>query len=224
MGITVVDVCNLALSKLGDRATVTSISPPEGSAQADACARWYPIARDVALEEFPQNFSTTREALTLTTNPSGSWAYAYYKPNDCLAALKLMPNAADITPGAIFSDTQLSTDFPYEVETDAGGREIILTNAPNAVLLFTKRVVDPGRFSALFADALVFLLASYLAGPVLKGKTGEAAAKANYSAYTALIGRAAAKSANQTNHKREYVPQGMAARGVAFGRNRRVGY
>jgi len=221
---TVVDLCNLALSKLGDRATVTSISPPEGSAQADHCARWYPIARDVALEEFPQSFSTTRETLTPTTNPSGSWAYAYFKPNNCLRMLRLVPNAADITPGAIFSDVQFSTDLPYEVETDTNGREIILTNEPNAVLLFTTRVVDPGRFSSLFADALVFLLASYLSGPVLKGKTGEAAAKANYNAYVALIGKAAANNASQTNHKREYVPQGMAARGVAFGRNRRVGY
>ena len=159
---TVVDLVNLALSKLGDRATVTSISPPEGSAQADHAARWYPIARDVALEEFPQNFSTTREVLTPTDNPSGSWAYAYFKPNNCINMLRLVPNATDATPGAIFSDTQLSANLPYEVETDANGREIILTDEPNAVLLFTTRVVDPGRFSALFADALVFLLASYL--------------------------------------------------------------
>lgn len=224
MGTTVVDCCNLALSKLGDRATVTSIDPPEGSSQADHCARWYPIARDVALEEFPQTFSTRRETLTLTDNPSGSWAYAYFKPNNCVAALRLLPGAEEITPGAIYSDPYLSTDLPFEMETDATGREIILTNTPNAVLLFTIRVVDPGRFSALFADALVFLLASYLAGPVLKGKTGEAAAKSNYSAYLTLIGKAAARNANQTNHKREYVPQGMAARGVAFARNRRVGY
>jgi hypothetical protein len=72
--------------------------------------------------------------------------------------------------------------------------------------------------------ALVFLLASYLAGPVLKGKTGEAAARANYAAYKALISKAAARTANQSNHKREYVPQGLAARGVAFARNRRTGY
>ena len=31
---SVVDICNIALSRLGDRATVTSIDPPEGSAQA----------------------------------------------------------------------------------------------------------------------------------------------------------------------------------------------
>ena len=222
--VTVVDICNLALSKLGDRGTVTSISPAEGSAQSDHCARFYPIARDVALEEFPQSFSTRRETLTQTTNPSGSWSYAYFKPNDCLVALRLLPSATVATPGAIFEDTVLSADLPFEMETDSAGREIILTNEPDAVLLFTARVTDPARFSALFTDALVFLLASYLAGPVLKGKTGEAAARANYAAYKALISKAAARTANQSNHKREYVPQGLAARGVAFARNRRTGY
>ena len=43
-----VDVCNLALAHLGDEATVASISPPEGSAQAGHCARFYPMARDSA--------------------------------------------------------------------------------------------------------------------------------------------------------------------------------
>ena len=37
-----VDICNEALSHLGDSATVSSINPPEGSAQAEHCARFYP--------------------------------------------------------------------------------------------------------------------------------------------------------------------------------------
>lgn len=45
-----VDICNLALARLGDNATVASIDPPEGSAQAEHCARFYAIARDSLLE------------------------------------------------------------------------------------------------------------------------------------------------------------------------------
>ena len=44
-----VDICNLALGHLGDSATVATIDPPEGSAQAEHCARFYPIARDARL-------------------------------------------------------------------------------------------------------------------------------------------------------------------------------
>ena len=45
-----VDICNLALGHLGDNATVASLNPPEGSVQAQHCARFYPIARDALLE------------------------------------------------------------------------------------------------------------------------------------------------------------------------------
>ena len=46
---TPVDICNLALARLGDEANVQSISPPDGSTQAALCAQFYPIARDTAL-------------------------------------------------------------------------------------------------------------------------------------------------------------------------------
>ena len=49
---SVVDICNIALSRLGDRATVTSIDPPEGSAQADHCRRFYPIALKTILAAY----------------------------------------------------------------------------------------------------------------------------------------------------------------------------
>ena len=43
---TEVDICNIALAHLGDDATIASLSPPEGSAQAEKAARFYPIARN----------------------------------------------------------------------------------------------------------------------------------------------------------------------------------
>ena len=43
---SVADICNMALGHLGDSATVASIDPPEGSAQAEHCARFYPMVRD----------------------------------------------------------------------------------------------------------------------------------------------------------------------------------
>ena len=50
---SVVDICNQALSHLGDSATVASIDPPEGSAQAEHCARFYPAALAALLEMHP---------------------------------------------------------------------------------------------------------------------------------------------------------------------------
>ena len=55
-----IDICNLALARLGDDATVASIDPPEGSAQAEQCARFYSIARDTMLEMHDWRFATKR--------------------------------------------------------------------------------------------------------------------------------------------------------------------
>jgi len=60
---SIVDICNLALSHLGDSATVSSIDPPEGSAQADLCARFFPIALASLLEAHSWGFATRRVAL-----------------------------------------------------------------------------------------------------------------------------------------------------------------
>ena len=58
------DICNLALARLGDAALVSSISPPDGSAQAGHCAAFYPMVRDYLLERYAWSFSLTRAALT----------------------------------------------------------------------------------------------------------------------------------------------------------------
>lgn len=227
---TVVDICNLALARLGDRATVSSIDPPEGSAQADHCARFYPLARDVALEETAWTFATSREKLTETDHLAAGWSYSYFVPNDCIHVQHLTDEGYVVKPhGAIYDPEGNGQwiegqDYPFEIETDANGREVIVTNLPDAYVVFTTRACDPSRWSSRFIDALVFLLASYLAGPVLKGRTGEAATRSMYAAYRNVVGQASARNANQSNHKRGYTPQGMAARGVHFNRNRRVGY
>ena len=84
---SVVDIVNLALSHLGDTATVASIDPPEGSAQAEHAARFFPFALAAMLEGHPWSFATKRAILApLNTAPNG-WAYAYGVPADALRVL-----------------------------------------------------------------------------------------------------------------------------------------
>ena len=79
-----VDICNLALARLGDNATVASIDPPEGSAQAEHCARFYAIARDSLLEMHAWKFATRRVQLAKLTVPSWDWSFAYAEPTGAL--------------------------------------------------------------------------------------------------------------------------------------------
>ena len=78
------DVVNLALSHLGDLANVQSITPPDGSIQAELAARFFPHVRDTLLEMHTWGFATTCSALASLTNTSTRWGYAYAKPNDMI--------------------------------------------------------------------------------------------------------------------------------------------
>lgn len=197
-----VDVCNLALARLGDNATVASIDPPEGSAQAEHCARFYAIARDSLLEMHAWKFATRRVQLAKLTVPSWDWSFAYAEPT---GALKLL---------GVLSATASNDDetHPYEAESDTNGTAIILTNQEGASLRFVARVTDTTKFSPLFVDALAWLLASYLAGPVLKGDAGAAMAKACLQSFLLAFSNAKVSDANQRRVRSEHTPDWVAGR------------
>lgn len=61
---TQIDICNLALGKLGDEAVVSSVTPPYQSMQAQYCALFYPQALQVLLTKHDWAFATVTAALT----------------------------------------------------------------------------------------------------------------------------------------------------------------
>lgn len=195
---TEVSLCNLALSHLGDRAGVSSINPPDSSAQAQHCAQFYPIARDATLADYNWSFARHRATLAeLLVEPPPTWGFGYVLPTDYLVA------RAIVMPGQTNDDG--SEDYEIEGET-------LYTNVEAAVLKYTRRISDPNRFSPLFVDALAWRLASYLAGPVLKGDTGRAAAQASLQFYDRLIAKARVVDANQGHYTVDHTPGWMAQR------------
>jgi len=199
-----VDICNLALSHLGDPATIASLEPPEGSAQAEHCARFYPIARDTLLE-MPQggwSFATRRANLAQLNVDSWSWQFAYAYPASCMRILAILPYSAR-------SDSQTQA---YETESAADGTPIILTNTELATCRYVARVNDSARFPAQFVDALARLLASYLAGELIKGESGRKAGMDQLSAFNLAYSRALQFDANQRDVKPEHVPGWIGAR------------
>jgi hypothetical protein len=196
------DISNLALARLGDEATVASIDPPEGSAQAEHCARFFPIARDSLLEMHAWKFATRRALLVKRAESSWNWRYAYSAPSDALRILSVLPADGDSD-----DDTQA-----YDVEGDALGGVLILSNLDDASVRYTVGVKDTSRFPPLFVDALAWLLASHLAGPVLKGEAGAAMAKSCYQHFLATYGRAVESDANQRKVQPEHTPAWVAGR------------
>lgn len=208
MASSVIDICNLALSRLGDRATVASIDPPEGSAQADHCARFYPIARDVALEAHAWGFNTVRlTQAAVLVNPQPGWLYAYAKPDDCIKVLKVIPS--------IYVDEWWLCDsaaYTRELE-ELTGQEIILTDVAEATIVYQRTIEDTNIFPPQFVSALAWLLASYLAGPVIKGDAGRKAGQTCYNAWMTEMRQAASLDANQSKKRRNHIPDAMRARG-----------
>ena len=185
---TEVDICNLALAHLCDDATIASLSPPEGSAQAEKAARFYPIARNTLLEMHAWSFASRRGNLALTVNTLEQWDYAYAAPADMMSAVAVIsPSsendyatrmAAGDTPGnltANYAPTIVAGQYTPQQFALEGS--LIYTNQENAMLRYQAYVTNPEGFSPLFVITLSWHLASMMAGPVIKGDQGAAEAK-----------------------------------------------
>jgi hypothetical protein len=213
---SIVDICNLALAHLGDDATVSSIDPPEGSAQAEQCKRFYAIARDTLLQMHSWSFATKRAELAEVTNEATSWLYAYALPNNCMVPVSVIASDANddysvrfasgeyVYWSPVVSAGQYSPQ-PYAVEVDVLGNKVIYTNQEGAVLRYQAAVTDPTRFDPLFVLTLSWHLASMLAGPILKGEVGSAESKKCTQMMAMYLARAMASDATQRNLRVEHI-------------------
>lgn len=210
-----IDISNTALSYLGDAANVSSIDPPEGSAQAEHCARFYPIARDALLEMHDWGFATRRVALAQLANPTTQWAYCYAQPNNMVNPIAVlasdglddtsvaMVSTVNALNGQVQGITGVYTPQPFVLEIADDGTDIIYTNQENATLRYVARVTDTSKFSPLFTLVLGRSLASMLAGPVVKGREGSAESARQFTiafgqdGKSGLFGKAVSSDANQ---------------------------
>jgi len=210
------DICNLALSYLGDTATVASIDPPEGSAQAQYCARFYPVALNLLLESHRWNFITKRAYLAVVEKCFfNAWQFAYALPSDATDVISVLPKA-------LYPVEKFRYWWPFEFELNRvrdfqievfNGQQVILSNACDAVARYTASTVQPGMFPALFTDALAWKLASMLAGPLLKGDAGAAESKRCLGMYQVVMEQAKGQDANQRHGGERPVPSAIRARG-----------
>lgn len=204
-----VEIANVALGHLGDTATVASLDPPEGSAQAEHCARFYPMARDALLSMHSWGFATRRAYLAqLGTAPVG-WNFSYARPTDALDILAILaPGEGEMGSSAISGPAH-----PYVCESTGDGTQTIYCNVENASVRFIARVRDTTRFPPLFTTALTWQLASMLAGPILKGDAGMAEAKRCAQMAQAFLSEARVRDANERHTQPRHTPGWISARG-----------
>lgn len=201
------DICNLSLAHLGDSANVQAINPPDGSTQAEKCQRFYPIARDNVLQLHNWSFAMRRAAsLASVINASSSWTYAYAVPNDMLKPVSVL----------LPSETNDTNVQDYAIETASDGTLVLYTNVLNPVLRYIVKVTDTTKFTPLVVSCISWLLSSYLAGPIMKGKAGLQLAQMCQQTFEKEMGKAASADAQagQNSARQNQQASWIKARGA----------
>jgi len=155
-GVSAVKIGNLALSMIGVKSTIESFSDP--TAPAQEISLWYEFAKEQALKSHDWSFARKRVALAVHGDdaPETDWAFRYAYPSDCIAARKI-DNPLGWTANAV----------PFHVETsDDGTEKTILTDAEDAILVYTRNVDDTSLFSPHFVLTLAATLGAFIAFPL----------------------------------------------------------
>jgi hypothetical protein len=221
---TAVDICNLALSYIGDSAKITSISPPDGSTQATVCARFYTISVNSVIEMASWSFATRHVALVeAATNERTEWDYAYTLPADHLKAIAILPKDADDDYGTkwvplespVYMPIVAAGSYnpkPFAIELTSTGGMVLYTDQPEARLRYQAYVTNVNLFPPLFQMAVSWHLASMLAGPLIGGDQGAEQAKRCIQMMQTYLARATVSDADQRQIKPDHVVSWMTNR------------
>ncbi len=171
MATSAVDICNGALCKIGVTDYISALDDP--GKEAATANLLYAKQRDTLLSTFPWSFAARRVELALVGAEEGTrdgWLYVYGMPSDCLAPRMVWQKPTSGIVCASSRSMREDQKWPFDVEKSAvGDGKVLLSDADNAVLLYTCVVEDVSKFSPLFVEALEFSLAAEMALP-LTGK------------------------------------------------------
>lgn len=143
-----VDICNIALSRLGGEA-ITAID--EGSRGARLCLLHYGPVLDSLLREHQWNFAIKRRSLALsTTPPAFEYDNQFALPDDWLRVVRINEGEC----------------VDYRIE----GR-FLLANTLVVNLEYVAQVTDPNLMDAQFRDVFAQRLAAEMAYPLTKNQT-----------------------------------------------------
>lgn len=143
-----VDICNLALTRLGGE-EITAID--EGSRGARLCSRHYYPTLNALLREHEWNFAIKRAVLAAdVTPPVTEYTQRYAVPSDFLKMVRLNECTSD----------------EYRVE---GG--FIVTDEGTAEIEYVAQVTDENQFDAQFVDVFAQRLAAEIAYPLTENNT-----------------------------------------------------
>ena len=160
-----VQLFNTALARLGGEQLDRRISPQEGDTLGALCENLFPHVLDLTLGAHAWSFAQGRTNLALvqTAENDKVYPYAYALPSDCIRTLRLEGSGG------------INRSPAYIIEGD-----MLRTTLSGASLLYVRRITDPRRWPAAFADALAWAMAAELASAKLNDSSKQQWARQNH--------------------------------------------
>lgn len=192
-----VGVYNMALAHIGAKAFVESLT--EDSNERKYLDAQWDNAAEAVLDDHDWTFASNYLTLALTDDDAQTpWIYQYDYPSDCIRAREIVRTSDD------------EKDIPFRVDLDNNGSgKVIHTDQEDAILRYTKRIINPTLFSAKAVSALAWKLASLIAIPLthnLKLK------QFSESAYIQILNEAKVSNFNENANREAPSPTLISAR------------
>lgn len=235
-----VTICNMALSAIGARSRIVSLS--EQSPEAAECNLHYEQTLLGLLRMTPWRWARANVALavwkarrgtpenpdgTATADPEWPWMYSYLYPAECAKARYILPqlalnNAAAVPPLTsagempVLDETTPPIRFAEASDVDNTNpslpvqKKVILTNQPQARLIFTRITTDPDIWDQNFIDAFIGRLAAKISFNLSGDKT---LTKNAIAAGKVAEEEAKASIANEGVDIKDWQPEAQAAGG-----------
>lgn len=197
---SVIEICNVALSRLGNSRSINSLT--EQSKEADVCSLHFEPARDAVLSDFDWNFARKRLALADTGSPPPDWQFAYRYPTDCMRIISIM------LPGMRNPPARCRVDYEVGADAELSGK-LIYTDQQDAWLMYVGLVTDPNMFDALFRDAMAWRMASEIG---MSLSSAPQLVQNALTMYSQIIRSAGSRSMNESQEPQEPQSEFTAAR------------
>ncbi len=145
MATSVVEICNAALSDLGEDPIM---SLTDASKAARLCNQRWPGVRDAVLRSHTWNSCMARASLAAALEAPAGWAARYPLPGDCLRVVAVAASGRALTNWEITArDLMCDADAPVDIT-------------------YVSRETDPSVYDATLCEVLSARLAAVMAYPL----------------------------------------------------------
>ncbi len=146
MATSVIEICNSALTDLGEEA-IASLT--DNTKAARLCNQRWPAVRDAVLRSHPWNCASALVELAASASaPAWKWGKSYPLPTDCLRVLCVAAGGTPLTA--------------WEVQAGL----VLCDEAGPLSIAYIRRLDDPRLFDPLLCETLSARLAATLAYPL----------------------------------------------------------